>query len=85
MVTFVLLYFVIKLVIKFVRAPLSAVTSLPILKQANKLGGAVIGAAMGFLWLYVFNRADCGICRFPTRLRRLRTRFQNRRLWDFFV
>ena len=52
-VTFVLLYFVIKLVIKFVRAPLSAVTSLPILKQANKLGGAVVGAAMGFLWLYV--------------------------------
>ena len=56
-VTFILLYFVIKFVIKFMRAPLCAVTSLPILKQANKLGGAVLGAAMGFLWLYVLNAA----------------------------
>ena len=54
-VTFILLYFVIKFAIKFMRAPLCAVTSLPILKQANKMCGAILGAAMGFLWIYVLN------------------------------
>lgn len=52
-ITFVLLYFVIKLAIKFMRAPLCAISSLPLIKQVNKLCGAVLGAATGFLWLYV--------------------------------
>ncbi|MCI5970193.1 MAG: CvpA family protein [Oscillospiraceae bacterium] len=55
LITFIVLYFAIKLVIKLVRAPLCAISSLPLIKQINKLGGAVLGVAMGFLWLYVLN------------------------------
>ncbi|MBE7038856.1 MAG: CvpA family protein [Ruminococcaceae bacterium] len=51
--TFIILYFVIKILLKLMRAPLNFIASLPIIKQANKLCGLIFGAAMGFLWLYV--------------------------------
>lgn len=51
--TFIILYFVIKLVLKLMRAPLNFIASLPLIKQANKLCGAVLGIILGFLWLYV--------------------------------
>lgn len=51
--TFIILYFVIKLVLKIMRAPLSFIASLPLIKQANKLCGMILGIILGFLWLYV--------------------------------
>lgn len=52
-ITFIILYFAIKLGLKLLRTPLNIIASIPLIKQANTLLGAVIGLAMGFLWLYV--------------------------------
>ncbi len=52
-ISFVVLYFAIKILLKLLRTPLNIITSIPIIKEANTLLGAAIGLAMGFLWLYV--------------------------------
>lgn len=52
-ISFIILYFAIKILLKFLRAPIKIITSIPLIKEANTLLGAFIGLAMGFLWLYV--------------------------------
>lgn len=52
-VVFILLVLIIKLIVKFVPKILDAVTSLPILRQANKLLGGIAGVAVGIIWSFL--------------------------------
>lgn len=48
-----LLYIVLRLALRFVTALANVVAKLPILKQCNKLGGAIYGILRGLLIIYV--------------------------------